>query len=402
MGVFLIMLIMRNFNHLQVLIAIVIFSSCSSGEIKLSGDFDHGSIGELEEIEPEHFQGSTRHWLKRDNIGDQYYWFYFKADHVKDKKITFELIDLEGVYRKNPHIVYTDYTQPVYSYDQVNWGRINNVSYDSTSRKFEFSHQFKAEPVWIAYAHPYPVQRLNSFISTIEKNEYVKVEELAKSKEGRGINLVTITDSQIPNQKKKTIFLMAMQHAGEDAGSFYLEGLINFLLSDNESAQRAREKFVYLIIPMMNPDGVFNGTSRYNMEMEDLNNIWLNDEKMQPEVLGVQQWADHWYKGGNSIDLFLDIHNHTQLYTYNVFIFKDNSLDSLATTMDKYWPTRIWHSEPEGSSHAYFLTKKIPSGSVELTQSFSEQGDYLTISDYHKYGAGTVLGLIEYVETTGN
>jgi len=193
-----------------------------------------------------------------------------------------------------------------------------------------------------------------------------------------------------------------MQHAGEDAGSFYLEGLINFLLSDNESAQRAREKFVYLIIPMMNPDGVFNGTSRYNMEMEDLNNIWLNDEKMQPEVLGVQQWVDHWYKGGNSIDLFLDIHNHTQLYTYNVFIFKDNSLDSLATTMDKYWPTRIWHSEPEGSSHAYFLTKKIPSGSVELTQSFSEQGDYLTISDYHKYGAGTVLGLIEYVETTGN
>jgi len=66
--------------------------------------------------------------------------------------------------------------------------------------------------------------------------------------------------------------------------------------------------------------------------------------------------------------------------------------------MNKYCPTRIWHSEPKGSSRAYFYKKGIPSGSVELTQSFSEHGEYLTISDYHNYGKGTVLGLTDYFE----
>ena len=354
----------------------------------------------MREIKPGYFQGSTQHWLKRDSIGDQYYWFYFKADYVKDKELSFELNDLEGVYRGNPHVVYTDYTQPVYSYDQVNWGRIQKVTYDSTSRKLTFSHQFKSEPVWIAYAHPYAYQRFESLLSSIRQNGFVDVEEIAVTKEERGINLITITDMEVPNHEKKTIFLMAMQHAGEDAGAYYLEGLINFLLSNNELALLARKNFVYKLIPMMNPDGVYNGTSRYNMEMEDLNNIWLNDEKMQPEVKGVRNWVERWYQEGNKIDLFLDIHNHTQLYTYNVFLFKDNSLDSLGITMDKYWPTRIWHSEPKGSSHAYFLKKEIPGGSVELTQSFSEQGDYLSISDYHNYGKGTIKGLLDYYKIT--
>ena len=193
-----------------------------------------------------------------------------------------------------------------------------------------------------------------------------------------------------------------MQHSGEDAGTYFIEGLVNFLISDDPGATSARAKFVYKLIPMMNPDGVFNGTSRYNMEMEDLNNIWLSEEKMQPEVRGVEEWAEKWYREGNAIDLFLDIHNHTQFHKYNVFIFNDNTLDSLGRTMDKYWPTRIWHSEPKGSSHAYFYNKGIPSASVELTQSIAEEGEYLTILDYHSYGKGTVLGFSEYFENSGN
>ena len=387
---------MKSLSFFSAVLICGVIISCSSREVELTSNFDHGSIGNIHEIEPNYFRGSTRHWLKRDSIGDQYYWFYFKAEDVANQELTFELHDLEGVYRGNPHIVYTGYTQPVYSYDQVNWGRIQKVSYDSALKKLTFSHKFKSKPVWIAYAHPYPVKRLQTYINSLKQNPYAATEEIAKTKEGRSVSLVTITDIDIPNHDKKTIFLMAMQHAGEDAGSYYLEGLINFLLSNDEKASLARKHFVFKVIPMMNPDGVFNGTSRYNMEMEDLNNIWLTEEKMQPEVKGVQEWVGRWYKEGNEIHLFLDIHNHTQLHTYNVFLFADNSLDSLGITMDKYWPTRIWHSEPKGSAQAYFLLNEIPSGSVELTQSFSEEGDYLTISDYHSYGAGTVIGLLDY------
>jgi len=387
---------MKTFNTLINLILLIFSLSCSKLTSHVSSDFDHGSIGDLKEIKPGYFQGKTRHWLKRDSIGNQYYWFYFKADRVRDKTITFELNDLEGVYRHNPHIVYTDYTQPVYSYDQESWERISDVKYDSATRNFWFTHKFNQEPVWIAYAHPYSYLRLKDFHDSLKNNEYVQVEEVTKTKEGRPIKMLTITDHQVADSGKKTIFLMAMQHAGEDAGSFLLEGLVNYLISEDEAAKTARAKFVYKVIIMMNPDGVFNGTSRYNMEMEDLNNIWLNEQKMQPEVQGVQGWVEAWYAEGNKIDMFLDIHNHTQFYRYNVFIFKDHEIDSLVPDMNEYWPSRIWHSEFEGSSCAYFYQKGIPCGSVELSQSFIEEGKYLTIEDYHQYGEGVVRGFIDY------
>ena len=147
--------------------------SCTEPSIKLSYDFDRGSLGNIKEEKPGYFKGNTKHWLKRDSIGDQYYWFYFKAEHVKGKAINFELNDLIGVYRGTPHLVYTDYTQPVYSYDQENWERIKNVQYDSASHTFKFNQMFDNEPVWIAYAHPYPTSRLQSVLDNVNSSEFV-------------------------------------------------------------------------------------------------------------------------------------------------------------------------------------------------------------------------------------
>ncbi|GAI13174.1 unnamed protein product, partial [marine sediment metagenome] len=121
-----------------------------------------------------------------------------------------------------------------------------------------------------------------------------------------------------------------------DAGAYMAEGVINFLTSDTAEAKEAREAFNYFIVPMMNPDGIYGGTSRYNMQMEDLNNIWLNDEKAQAEVSRVKDWVKTWYADGKEIDLFIDIHNHSQFYRYNVLVFQNHDLDSLATVMDKH------------------------------------------------------------------
>ena len=70
---------MKLLGFLSPLIIYLVFISCSSREVILTSNFDHGSIGDFQEIEPGYFRGSTKHWLKRDSIGDQYYWFYFKT-----------------------------------------------------------------------------------------------------------------------------------------------------------------------------------------------------------------------------------------------------------------------------------------------------------------------------------
>ena len=375
---------------------VLAFSACNPSAIIISHDFDHGSLGETQEIRPGYFQGTTAHWVKWDSIGDQYYWFYYRADRVKDQNLTFTLENMRGIYRGNPHLIFSDETQPVFSYDQATWQRIEDVSYDTAQHTFTFSQTFNQDSVWIAYAHPYPISRYEKFITSLAGKPFIELEKIASSTEERDIWLISITDPGIPEDNKKTIFLMALQHAGEDAGGFFAEGMVHYLLSDSPGAKEVREQFIFKVVPMMNPDGIFHGVTRYNAQGEDLNNIWINSNRKQPEVAGVKSWVEDWYAGGKTIDLFIDVHNHTQFHKYNVFIFEDHSLDSLVTHMQNHWPTRIWHSTFKGSSCGWFLKQGIPSGTIELTQSKLEDGPYLTIEDYQAYGSGTAKGIHDY------
>ena len=44
--------------------------------------------------------------------------------------------------------------------------------------------------------------------------------------------------------------------------SGWLQGLIDFLVSKHKVATLLREKLIFKIVPMMNPDGVFLGNSK--------------------------------------------------------------------------------------------------------------------------------------------
>lgn len=53
-------------------------------------------------------------------------------------------------------------------------------------------------------------------------------------------------------------------------------GIIKFLTSDLPVACKVRELFIFKIIPMLNPDGVINGSHRCSLSGIDLNRVWNN------------------------------------------------------------------------------------------------------------------------------
>ena len=50
-------------------------------------------------------------------------------------------------------------------------------------------------------------------------------------------------------------------------------------------AQQLRKRFIFRLIPMLNPDGVIHGNYRTNLSGIDLNRVWNNaDRQLSPEI----------------------------------------------------------------------------------------------------------------------
>lgn len=64
-------------------------------------------------------------------------------------------------------------------------------------------------------------------------------------------------------------------HPGETPSSFALEGIIKFLLNKTDArAALLRNFFVFQIVPMLNPDGVYHGHYRMDINNNNLNRFY--------------------------------------------------------------------------------------------------------------------------------
>lgn len=53
-----------------------------------------------------------------------------------------------------------------------------------------------------------------------------------------------------------------------------MKGMLDFLLSDHEIAVTLRKRYIFRMLPMMNPDGVRYGNYRCCLFGNDLNRKW--------------------------------------------------------------------------------------------------------------------------------
>ncbi len=142
---------------------------------------------------------------------------------------------------------------------------------------------------------------------------YYHRELLTHSLQGRRVELLTITDANgkasnreqrpaglFPDsgclrphvfRDKPAVYVGARVHPGETAASYMLHGLLAFLLQPrNAYAAELRRRFVFKLVPMINPDGVFWGHFRTDTTGVNLNRQYAMPLPQQlPSIYAVKE-----------------------------------------------------------------------------------------------------------------
>ena len=68
-----------------------------------------------------------------------------------------------------------------------------------------------------------------------------------------------------------SLLLFSRVHPGETNASWMMKGVLDYLASDCHCAVALRDKYVFKIVPILNPDGVIVGNYRCSLAGGDLN-----------------------------------------------------------------------------------------------------------------------------------
>ncbi len=313
---------MDTFIRIIAVILLMRATALSAGPIRVSDAFESGSLGSWR------VEGDTRLIFvpkteyDQDHVNSALTWFYGKLSNVLHREVTIEIEGLDyTVYngQKGNILPFERNTVPVFSYDGTVWERFTDCTFRKEDRTFRIRHIFSRDTVWIAYLPPYTFSRLESLIAELRAHPAIKVESIGKSVEGRPLYLISVAEPGSPEESRPVVWIAARQHAFEAGGSWAMEGLLRFLTGPDPAAQSIRKQLVFKLSPMMNPDGVFRGGTRFNARGVDLNRHWnandslSHDADLAPEIALLKRAIRDW-RTSHRLDLWINIHNNDMVW----------------------------------------------------------------------------------------
>ena len=294
------------------------FQGMASGcDLQFDSTFESGNLDRAVQVGPDEFEL----YMRADaNTRGHYQWYYFSVTVGTARTVRFHLLNFtknESLYSQGLLPVVFVEAQPHLSWHHagldVRYGpsKINRPqrrTYFSLSFSYAFQQLGK---VYFAYAVPYCYSFLRSSLTQLSTQECLRSDVLCKSLSGVDVPVLTITNFQ-SGTAKPHIVMMGRIHPGETHGSWVLHGLIGFLLSAHPAATALRDKVVFVIVPMVNPDGVIMGNYRTGFSGSDLNRQFLSpDPQLHPIVVAIKAMVAQVART-HKLLAFLDFHAHSK------------------------------------------------------------------------------------------
>ncbi|XRB09499.1 cytosolic carboxypeptidase [Pycnococcus provasolii] len=181
---------------------------------------------------------------------------------------------------------------------------------------FKVRPEVSGERIYVAFCVPWSYEENCAMLDALERRVaaepatskiFFRRQLLVKSTEGRRVELLTVTDAsgyekqptpaddhdhdhdhdhgaspprftQSDGTTRPYFFLSARVHPGETPASHMLNGALAFLLRrDDPRALALRRRYVFLLVPILNPDGVVRGHYRNDVYGRNLNRCYNQD-----------------------------------------------------------------------------------------------------------------------------
>ncbi|XP_062064600.1 cytosolic carboxypeptidase 1 isoform X1 [Lepus europaeus] len=235
-----------------------------------------------------------------------------------------------------------------FSRSSVAAGGQKGKSYYTITFTVNFPH--KDDVCYFAYHYPYTYSTLQMHLQKLESAHnpqqiYFRKDVLCETLSGNSCPLVTITAMPESNyyehicqfRNRPYIFLSARVHPGETNASWVMKGTLEYLMSNNPTAQSLRESYIFKIVPMLNPDGVINGNHRCSLSGEDLNRQWQSpNPDLHPTIYHAKGLLQYLAAVKRLPLVYCDYHGHSR--KKNVFMYGCSIKET------------VWHTNENASS----------------------------------------------------
>ncbi|XP_038660765.1 cytosolic carboxypeptidase 1 isoform X6 [Scyliorhinus canicula] len=225
----------------------------------------------------------------------------------------------------------TCYYKNHFSRSSIAAGGLKGKSYYTLTFTINFTH--KDDVCYFAYHYPYTYSTLQMHIKKLEalhdpQQIYFRQDSICETLGGNPCPVLTITsvpefrswENLYQFRNRPYIFLTSRVHPGESNSSWVMKGTMEFLMGSSLAAQNLRDSYIFKIVPMLNPDGVINGSHRCSLSGEDLNRQWLTpNPELHPTIYHTKGLLQYLVSIQRSPLVFCDYHGHSR--KKNVFMY---------------------------------------------------------------------------------
>jgi hypothetical protein len=263
---------------------------CANGTLVIDAQFEGGRLDHCEFSA----DGAVELTFRAEDyrVGNAFAWFSFRIAADDPREVTLKLQFPDAYARFWPKL----------SADGHTWTRApeDRVERSEVGKSMTLTLDVDESGLWVSAQELLTSRFYEDWLLQLDGHFELETEVIGRSRQGRPINLA------LSANRPEAVILLGRQHPVEVPGAMAMRGFVDVVMSNSDLARAFRERFMLIIVPLVNPDGVANGHARHNAGLTDLNRDW--GPFTQPETRAVAAVLDRLESEGVTPRLMLDFH----------------------------------------------------------------------------------------------